>query len=143
MKFLTKSKDEKYTIIVGCGRLGANLANTISDRGENVAIIDGNKKAFRKLAPSYDGDFRVGDATEINVLVDADIEKATTVVSVTNNDNTNIFISQLAREMFKIQHVIARLYDPDRECVYKEFGINTICPAVLSAKEIDKLLMDD
>jgi trk system potassium uptake protein TrkA len=81
-----------------------------------------------------------GDATEMNVLNSAEIEKATAIISVTNKDNTNIMVAQLAKEMFSIERVIARLYDPECECVYREFGIDTICPADLSTKEIDKLL---
>ncbi len=140
MRLFTNKKNSGYVIIVGCGRLGANLANTLSDGGKSVAIIDKSPDAFHKLSPSYGGIAVTGDATEIAVLHDAEIEKATAVISVTNNDNTNIMVAQLAKEVFSIGQVIARLYDPERECVYREFGIDTICPAVLSAKEIDKLL---
>ena len=140
MKPFPNRKYGGYTIIVGCGRLGANLANTLSDSGGNIIIIDNNPDAFRKLSPSYGGIVLTGDATEMNVLHDAEIEKATAVISVTNKDNTNIMVAQLAKEMFNIEHVIARLYDPECECVYREFNIDTICPAVLSTKEIDKLL---
>ena len=141
MKLLTKHRDNAgYTIIAGCGRLGADLANTLSDSGGDVVIIDRNQNAFRKLSPSFGGIAIIGDATEMPVLDRAEITKATAVVSVTNNDNTNIMVAQLAKELFGIRQVIARLYDPERECVYREFGIDTICPAVLSVKEIDKLL---
>lgn len=140
MKLFTNKKNVGYVIIVGCGRLGANLANTLSDSGKSVAIIDKNPDAFHKLSPSFGGIAVTGDATEMAVLNDMEIEKATAVISVTNNDNTNIMVAQLAKEVFNIGQVIARLYDPERECVYREFGIDTICPAVLSAKEIDKLL---
>ena len=140
MKSTMKGKKEGYTIVVGCGRLGANLANRLSERGESVLVIDINKNAFRKLSPSFSGITLVGDATFLNVLHEAEIEKATAVVSVTNYDNTNILVAQIAKELYGIEHVIARLYDPDRECVYHEFGIDTITPAVLSMKEIDKLL---
>ena len=139
MTFIHKKNDD-YTIIAGCGRLGANLANTLSDSGKSVIIIDKNPDAFRKLSPSFGGIVMTGDATEMAVLHNAEIEKATSVISVTNNDNTNIMIAQLAKELFCIGQVIARLYDPEMECVYHEFGIATICPAILSAKEIDKLL---
>lgn len=137
---LFTDKKEDYVIIAGCGRLGANLANTLSDGDCGVMMIDKDESSFRKLSTSYGGLTLVGDATEIHVLKEADIEKATAVISVTNNDNTNILVAQIAKEMFHIQHVIARLYDPERECVYQEFGIDTICPAILSAKEIEKLL---
>ena len=139
MKLFAK-KNEGYTIIAGCGRLGANLANTLSGNGENVIIIDSNPDAFRKLSPLFGGITVTGDAMDMLVLRNAGIDKATAVVSVTNNDNTNIMVAQLAKELYSTGHVIARLYDPERECVYREFGIETICPAVLSMIEIDKLL---
>lgn len=129
-----------YTIIIGCGRLGANLANTLSDAGGSVLVIDKNKESFRKLSSSFGGLTVSGDATDLDVLQEAQMDKASIVIAVTNNDNVNIMVAQLAREVFGIERVIARLYDPERECVYHEFGINTICPAILSAKEIDKLL---
>ncbi len=137
---INKQKNENYTIIIGCGRLGANLANTLSDNGEDVLIIDKNKEAFRKLSPAYGGLSLNGDATDLGILQEAQINNATTVIAVTNNDNANILVAQVAREIFHIERVIARLYDPEREYVYHEFGIDTICPAVLSVKEIDKIL---
>lgn len=140
MKQFLNKKNDGYTIIVGCGRLGADLANTMSESGGSIIIVDKNPEAFRKLSPSYCGIVMAGDATEMSVLNNAEIEKATAVISVTNKDNTNIMVAQLAKEMFNIGRVIARLYDPECECVYREFGIDTICPAVLSTKEIDKLL---
>ncbi|GLB29753.1 hypothetical protein LAD12857_16760 [Lacrimispora amygdalina] len=137
---INKPKNENYTIIIGCGRLGANLANTLSDSGEDVLIIDKNKDAFRKLSPAFGGLTLNGDATDLDVLQEAQISTATAVIAVTNNDNANILVAQIARELFHIERVIARLYDPEREYVYREFGIDTICPAVLSVKEIDKIL---
>lgn len=138
--FGTGRNRNNYTIIVGCGRLGANLANTLSAGGASVLIIDSSAEAFRKLSPSFGGITLVGDGAELHILDDADVKHAEAVVAVTNSDNTNILVAQIAREFFHVPHVIARLYDPDRECVYHEFGIDTICPAVLSAKEIDKIL---
>ncbi|MDD4159931.1 MAG: TrkA family potassium uptake protein [Synergistaceae bacterium] len=139
---IAKKPDDKYTIVIGCGRLGANLANTLSDEGGNVLIIDRDKDAFRKLSPSFGGLTLTGDATDIDILQEAQISKADTLVAVTNSDNTNIMAAQIARELFQIKRVIARLYDPERECVYREFGIATICPAILSANEIDKILSE-
>ncbi|MDF2886246.1 MAG: trkA 2 [Lacrimispora sp.] len=137
---INKKQNENYTIIIGCGRLGANLANTLSDGGEDVLIIDKNKDAFRKLSPAFGGLSLNGDATDLDVLQEAKISNATAVIAVTNNDNANILVAQIAREMFHNGRVIARLYDPEREYVYHEFGIDTICPAILSVKEIDKIL---
>jgi len=138
--FFGNHKYKGHHIIVGCGRLGANLANRLSDEGKNVIIIDKNEGAFRKLSSSFGGIPLVGDATEIATLREAQIEAATAVITVTNHDNTNILVAQLAKEMFHIGQVVARLYDPERECVYHEFGIATICPATLSRKEIEEFL---
>lgn len=137
--FETRSPNE-YTIIIGCGRLGANLANALSNEGENVLIMDRNKDSFRRLASNFGGLSVVADGTDLDKLRMANIDNATAVIAVTNDDNTNIMVAQLAREIFKVDRVIARLYDPECETVYRKLGISTICPSVLSAKEIDKML---
>ena len=138
MKLLQKKDD--YIIIVGCGRLGANLANTLSDDNGNVLSMDTTKDSFRRLSSDFGGLSMVGSGTDLTALHNAHIEKAAAVIAVTNDDNTNIMIVQLAREMFHVSRVIARLYDPDRESVYQDLGIDTICPAILSAKEVGNLL---
>lgn len=140
MKLFDKKKKNPYTIIIGCGRLGANLANTLSNEGENVLIMDENQKAFRRLAPNFGGLSVVANGTDLDKLREAKIENASAVVAVTNDDNTNIMVAQITRELFGVERVIARLYDPESEEVYRKLGISTICPAVLSAKEIDKIL---
>lgn len=140
MEVFVTNKTADYTIIIGCGRLGANLANSLSDSGGNVLIMDKDKSAFRKLSPSFGGLAVAGDGTDFEDLQEAQIDKASVVIVVTNNDNANVMIAQLAREVFKVKRVIARLYDPEREYIYHEFGIDTICPAVLSVKEIEKIL---
>lgn len=140
MKLFETKKASGYTIIVGCGRLGANLANALSNEGDNVLIIDGNKNAFRRLAPNFGGLSVVADGTDLDKLREAKIENASAVIAVTNHDNTNIMVAQIARDLFGVERVIARLYDPECETVYRQLGISTICPSVLSAKEIDKFL---
>lgn len=140
MKLFGMQKSNNYIIIVGCGRLGANLANTLSDNNGNVLIMDTTKDSFRRLSADFGGLADVGDGTDLTALKNAQIETAAAVIAVTNDDNTNIMIAQLAQNMFHVEHVIARLYDPERETVYQELGIDTICPAILSVKEVDKLL---
>lgn len=140
MQLFGEKKRDSYTIIIGCGRLGSNLANTLSNEGENVLIMDENKDSFRRLTSSFGGLSVVGNGTDFSKLKEAQIQQASAVIAVTNDDNTNIMIAQIARDMFQVKRVIARLYDPDCEIVYQEFGIDTICPSTLSAKEIDKLL---
>ena len=140
MKLFNTNRKNDYTIIIGCGRLGANLANTLSNEGESVLIMDKTKDSFRRLASNYGGLSVVGSGTEFNKLKEAQINRATALIAVTDDDNTNIMAAQIAREMFGVKKVIARLHDPECEVVYQELGIDTICPAVLSAKEIDKLM---
>lgn len=140
MRDFFSGKKDNYTVIIGCGRLGASLANTMSEGNSDVAIMDIDKNSFRKLSSSYGGQFIAGDGMDFADLEEAQISKADVVVAVTNNDNVNIMIAQIAREIYKVKRVIARLYDPERECVYHEFGIDTICPAVLSANQIDKMI---
>lgn len=140
MSFLKTRKREEYVMIVGCGRLGASLANTLSDNNGNVLIMDTDSSAFHRLAFNFGGLSVVGNGMDLNDLKNAQIQKASAVIAVTNHDNTNIMVAQLARDLFHVDKVIARLYDPERESVYQELGIETICPAVLSAKEVDKFL---
>lgn len=140
MKLFESKKPKQYTIIVGCGRLGANLASELSGEGNNVLIIDENKASFRRLAQNFGGLSVVADGCDLDVLREARIEQASAVIAVTNHDNVNIMVAQISRDMFGVERVIARLYDPACETVYRQLGISTICPSVLSAKEIDKLL---
>lgn len=131
---------DEYIIIVGCGRLGASLAMELTEKGIGVLVIDKDPKSFQRLSSSYGGLTMEADATDMEILVEAEIEKATAIVSVTNRDNVNIMVAQMAREWFHKERVICRLYDPERACIYKELEIDTICPSTLSAREAEKLI---
>jgi trk system potassium uptake protein len=95
MKMFGRKEKTDYSIIIGCGRLGGGLANVLSDEGHEVLIIDCNKESFLKLSSSYVGLTLIGDATDIDILSEAQVEKATAVIVVTNNDNTNIIEQQV------------------------------------------------
>lgn len=129
-----------YTIIVGCGRLGASLANELSDEGRDVLIIDRDKNALRKLSPSYGGLTLIGDATDFSILKKADIENATSVIVVTNNDNANVMISQISKELYGVDQVITRVYDPERTVVYGNQGIETVSPLLLLKERIKNMI---
>ncbi|QUH28154.1 potassium channel family protein [Vallitalea guaymasensis] len=133
-------KDDYQIVIIGCGRLGASIANTLSNKNRNVTIVDINKDSFGKLSPSFSGLLMEGDATDIKVLKKAEINKADVLIAVTDNDNINILIAQMMKSIFNIKEVIARLYDPEKECVYKESHIQTVFPALLSAGEVGRIL---
>ncbi len=119
MNFFKTHKKDDYIIIVGCGRLGATLANTLSDNNGNVLIMDTENSSFRRLASNFGGLSIVGNGMDLDDLKNAQIKKASAVIAVTNHDNTNIMAAQLARDLFHVNKVIARLYDPERESVYE------------------------
>lgn len=128
----------KFIIVVGCGRLGTLLVNRLSLLGHSIVIIDNNPDAFEELSSDFSGFTIEGDATEISVLQKAKADKADLFLAVTNNDNINLMVAQIAKNIFNVQNVIARVYDPKREVVYKNMNISTICPIVLAADEFIK-----
>lgn len=139
--FLTAHKQgKKYVVIIGCGRLGASLADEIYSQGNDVCVIDRDREAFRKLDSSYGGLTETADATDLEVLSGVHAERADCIILVTDNDNVNIMTAQIASSLFHAEKIVCRLYDPEKECIYKDAGIETICPAVLSAREIEKLI---
>jgi trk system potassium uptake protein TrkA len=123
----------QYVIVVGCGRLGALLANQLSSLGSSVVVIDREQAAFENLSTDFSG-FRVaGDAAELEVLRQARIDRAQCLLAVTSYDNLNLMVAQIAQAVFGVPKVMARVNNPSREAVYREFGIETICPTTLSA----------
>ncbi len=136
-----RKKINSYTVIIGCGRLGASLATELSNANLDVLIIDSDKSAFRKLSPAFGGLTLIGDASDYKVLEEAQIKKATTVIVVTNNDNTNIMVAQICKMNFGISRVILRLYDPERKCICSDMGLETISPVILSIDEISRILI--
>jgi len=123
----------QYVVVVGCGRLGSLLAGLLSQAGSSVVVIDRNEAAFELLSPEFSG-FRItGDAVEMEVLKVAKAHKAGCLLAVTEDDNVNLMVAQVAHEVFKVPRVMARVFDPRREQVYREFGIETISPTKLTA----------
>jgi len=130
-----------YAIIVGCGRVGSELAKLLSKEGHNVLVIDKNPESFNHLGKKFNGLTLVGNGFDIELLKEAGISKANAFCSVTNSDNVNIVSSQVAKQIFKIPKVIARIYDPHRAEIYKSLGLSIISGTVLFAAMIrDKLI---
>ncbi|MDY6824547.1 MAG: TrkA family potassium uptake protein [Thermodesulfobacteriota bacterium] len=127
-------KNSLYIIIVGCGRLGSYLANQLSRVGHSVVVIDADEQTFHNLSPDFSG-FRVeGDATRIAVLKEAKLKQADVFFATTHWDNVNLMVAQIARKLFHVPHVLARVYDPHREEMYNQLGIETICPTSVAAE---------
>lgn len=124
----------EYVVIVGCGRLGAMLANRLSATGNQIVVVDVREGAFDKLSTEFSGYKVVGNAIEMRVLRDAQIDEADYVFAVTRIDNVNLMVAQIARRVFKVPRVVARVFDPARESIYREFGIETISPVKLTAE---------
>ena len=124
----------QYIVIVGCGRLGSMLANQLSSQGSSVVVIDEDETAFQHLSTRFSGFQVVGNAAELAVLRRAKIEQADCLLAVTRHDNVNLMVAQVARTVFQVPKVVARVYDPSREEVYRRFGIDTICPVSLTAE---------
>ena len=126
----------RYIIIIGCGRLGSRLANQLSQNGHSVVVIDKDKKKFDNLAAEFSG-FRIHqDATELDVLRAAKIQRADIVLALTGVDNVNLMVAQIAQTIFEVPRVLARIFDPQREQVYRQLGIVVISPVQLSTTAI-------
>ena len=123
----------KYIVVVGCGRLGSILASRLSSQGDSVVVIDPDETSFKNLSSDFSGFKITGDASEVDVLRSAKVDKADCLLAVTDKDNINLMVTQIAKKVFQTSIVLARVFDPSREKIYREFGIATISPTKLSA----------
>jgi trk system potassium uptake protein TrkA len=131
---------EQYIIIVGCGRLGALLANQLSRAGHSLVVIDRRQEAFAKLSSEFSGFQLHNDAAELDVLRLAKIDRADCLLATTDNDNLNLMVAQIARFVFNVSTVIARVYDPAYETIYHELGIEVVSPTQLSGDAFAQML---
>jgi trk system potassium uptake protein TrkA len=121
-------------IIVGCGRVGAELAKLMSLDGAAVTIIDQNAESFARLDDRISVQTIVGDGTDMETLKRAGIEEAGGFAAVTNGDNRNIMAAQIAQRIFHVENVVCRIYDPLRQRTYNELGLRSISPTIIGAK---------
>jgi trk system potassium uptake protein TrkA len=129
-------------IIAGCGRVGSLLAKKLYKENHEVIVIDKNPEVFARLGEEYQGGIVEGDCLDEDVLREVGIDKAHGVVAATDNDNTNIMLTQLAKEKYHVDKAIARIDEPSLSKVYdEEIGIITICVTEIVAENIIKLLM--
>jgi trk system potassium uptake protein TrkA len=130
-----------YIVIAGCGRLGSLLANNLSKQGHSVVVIDRNEAKFAGLNAEFSGFTIAGDAVETEVLRRAKSSQADCFLATTNRDNVNLMLAQVARTVFKVPLVIARIFDPAHEAVYQQLGIATISPTRLSAQAFQEAIV--
>jgi trk system potassium uptake protein len=136
-------------IIIGCGRMGAGLARTLGLRGHTITVLDQDRDALEQLEQSFQDRTIVGTGFDQRVLIQAGIEHADGLAAVTNNDEANLVIARLARLVFQVPRVVARLYDPRKAEVYQRLGVQIVAPAswaisrfadLLSYSELDAIL---
>jgi trk system potassium uptake protein TrkA len=122
-------------VILGCGRVGAMLAQLLVGEGHSVTIIDQDSDAFRRLGRDFpQSQTVIGNGTDVDVLRRAGLEEADAFVATTNGDNRNIMAAQIARLTFGVKKVLCRIYDPIRQETFNELGLESICPTIVGAK---------
>ncbi|MGH2739228.1 MAG: potassium channel family protein [Actinomycetota bacterium] len=129
-----------HFVIMGCGRVGAELTVQLAKAGHSVAVIDKRRTAFDRLPPGFDAKTLVGIGFDQEVLEEAGIKEADAFIAVSNGDNSNIVSARVAREHYHVPKVIARIYDPRRAEIYERFDIPTIATVKWAAKQVQYLL---
>lgn len=129
-------------VILGCGRVGAQLAGILDQAGHSVSVIDSSSDAFQRLSSNFGGATYIGNGVDEDVLDRAGTRQADVFIAVTNGDNRNIMASQIAKELFKVKKVVCRIYDPIREETYRQIGLETFCPTKMGAQYIFDSIVD-
>ncbi|WP_433501527.1 potassium channel family protein [Sphaerimonospora sp. CA-214678] len=132
-----------HIVIMGCGRVGSTLAHILEDNGHSVAIIDREPQAFRRLRAGFRGRRVTGVGFDRDVLEESGIESAAAFVAVSSGDNSNIISARVAREMFGVENVVARIYDPRRAEVYQRLGIPTVATVRWTADQIMRRVLPE
>jgi trk system potassium uptake protein TrkA len=125
-----------HVVVVGCGRVGTELATALERDGHSVAVIDKNRHAFRRLPKSFGGTEVLGFGFDQGHLEEAGIRQAEGFAAVTNGDNSNILSARIARETYEIPNVVARIYDPRRAALYERLGIPTVAAVAWTTDQV-------
>jgi trk system potassium uptake protein TrkA len=128
-------------IIMGCGRVGEQAARLMVGEGHQVTVIDQDANALDRLGPDFKGNKVQGVGFDRLVLESAGIERADAFAATSSSDNANIIAARIARNVFHVPHVIARLYDPRRAEIYRRLGLVTISSTTWGAERICELIM--
>lgn len=132
-----------HVIVVGCGRVGSELAISLDQGGHSVAVIDKNSAAFRKLPNSWGGRTVPGFGFDRDHLEAAGVHEAGALAAVTSGDNSNILAARIARETYEIPRVVARIYDPRRALIYQRLGIATVATVTWTTDQVMRRLFED
>ena len=127
-------------IIMGCGRVGVQLAWLLVDEGHQVAVIDYDASALTRLGPNFKGQKIVGVGFDRDILIKAGIEQADAFAATSSSDNANILAARIAHNIFHVPRVVARLFDPQRAEIYRRLGMLTISSTTWGAERIRELI---
>jgi trk system potassium uptake protein TrkA len=130
-----------HFVIMGCGRVGASLAVSLEKLGHDVAVVDQDETAFRRLGSAFEGRRVTGIGFDRDTLTEAGIDKAYAFAAVSSGDNSNILAARVARETFGVEHVVARIYDPGRAEVYQRLGIPTVATVKWTSDQMLRRLL--
>ena len=132
-----------HVVVVGCGRVGSGLAMTLEEQGHTVAVIDRKSEAFRRLPEDFQGQRIQGVGFDQDRLRQAGIERAEALAAVTNGDNSNIVVARVAREAFRVERVVARIYDQRRAAIYERLGIPTVATVQWTIERVLRRVLPD
>jgi trk system potassium uptake protein TrkA len=127
-------------IVIGCGRMGGGLAQTLAQRSHVVTVVDSDPTAFERLGPAFNGQTVAGVGFDRDVLLQAGITRADGLAALTASDEANVVAARLARQVFHVPRVVARLYDPRKAEIYRRLGILTISTTSWGIQRIAELL---
>jgi trk system potassium uptake protein TrkA len=130
-------------VIVGCGRVGAFLAGQLDKAGHAVTIVDLERGSFAHLPRNFGGTTLLGNGTDMEVLRTAGIEKADAIFTLTQGDNRNLMSAQIARQIFGVKRVIAKVNDPIRATLYREHDISTVSRTTILGTLLEAILAGD
>ncbi len=130
-----------HVVVVGCGRVGSELAGLLEQAGHTVAVIDKRANVFRRLPTGFRGQTIVGFGFDRDTLIEAGIERAGALAAVTSGDNSNIMSARVGRETFEIERVVARIYDPRRAAIYQRLGIPTVATVSWATDQVMRRLL--
>jgi trk system potassium uptake protein TrkA len=134
------SDESVHIIVVGCGRVGAELAMGLSEEGHSVVVIDKNRDNLRRLT-HFRGKTIVGSGFDRDVLFQAEANSADALAAVTSGDNTNILCARIARDHYSIKNVVARIYDPARAEIYMKLGIPTVATSLWTTQQVKRWML--
>lgn len=134
-------KIAKSAIVIGCGRVGTELAKTLIKEGYSVTVVDENEQALERLGSRWPGKFILGHGLDLSTLEEAGIADVQCVIVTTDGDNSNIVIAQIARVNYQVPRVAVRILDPARAEVFRNRGFEVVCPTQYAVEHLRGWLM--